>query len=142
VNRRGFLGAAGVLLVRPGQDTSQVQADRLYNAPAAGRSRAPIGELDNSEMVKDLERQLKCTCPCNLDVFTCRTTDFTCEYSPAMHREVMDLVRAGKNSEEIIAAFDRERAKSQELQRQHTENVRNAHANDRQSFIERRRRPR
>jgi hypothetical protein len=53
-----------------------------------------------------------------------------------------DKPRERKPAEEIIAAFDRERAKSQELQRQHTENVRNAHANDRQSFIERRRRPR
>jgi hypothetical protein len=45
-------------------------------------------------------------------------------------------------TEEIIAAFDRERAASQELNRQHTEKVRAAHAGERQSLIERRRRPR
>lgn len=107
MNRRRFLGAAGLVLVRPAQDTtrSRPEADRLYNAPAAGRSRMPVGELDNSEMVKNIELKLKCTCPCNLDVFTCRTTDFTCEYSPAMHREVMALVQAGKSPEEVIAAF-------------------------------------
>jgi cytochrome c-type biogenesis protein CcmH len=90
-------------LLRP--SPQQTQDDRLYNPPAVGKSRAPVGELDNSEMVKNLERQLKCSCPCNLDVFTCRTTDFTCEYSPAMHREVMGLVQQGKTSEEVIAAF-------------------------------------
>ena len=45
-------------------------------------------------------------------------------------------------TEEIIAAFDRERAALEELHRQHTEKVRAAHADDRQSLIERRRRPR
>ena len=102
MERREFLrfGAAALLVPRQAP-----QDDRLYNPPAAGKSRAPVGELDNSEMVKNLERQLKCSCPCNLDVFTCRTTDFTCEYSPAMHREVMALVGQGKTSEEVIADF-------------------------------------
>jgi hypothetical protein len=50
--------------------------------------------------------------------------------------------RERRPTEEIIAAFDRERAESQELNRRHTEKVRAAHADDRQSFIERRRRPR
>lgn len=102
MDRRGFLRFGAAALLLPQQS---VQDDRLYNAPAAGKSRAPVGELDNSEMVKNLERQLKCSCPCNLDVFTCRTTDFTCEYSPAMHREVMTLVGQGKTSEEVIADF-------------------------------------
>ena len=102
MDRRGFLRFGAAALLLPQQ---AVQDDRLYNPPAAGKSRAPVGELDNSEMVKNLERQLKCSCPCNLDVFTCRTTDFTCEYSPAMHREVMALVGQGKTSEEVIADF-------------------------------------
>jgi hypothetical protein len=45
-------------------------------------------------------------------------------------------------TEEIIAAFDRERAEAEELRRRHSEKVRAANANDRQSLIERRRRPR
>ena len=40
-----------------------------------------------------------------LDVYTCRTTDFTCTFSPAMHREVIALVVAGKTPEQVIQAF-------------------------------------
>jgi cytochrome c-type biogenesis protein CcmH len=52
-----------------------------------------------------LEKQLKCQCGCILDVYTCRTTDFTCSVSPAMHRDVMRLIAGGYNEEEILAAF-------------------------------------
>ena len=53
-----------------------------------------------------LERQIACQCPCTLDVFTCRTTDFSCQVSPAMHRDVMALVEGGYDADEIIAAFE------------------------------------
>jgi cytochrome c-type biogenesis protein CcmH len=52
-----------------------------------------------------LERQLKCQCTCILDVYTCRTTDFTCSVSPAMHRDVMRLVEGGYTAQEIKDAF-------------------------------------
>ena len=53
-----------------------------------------------------LEHQLHCQCGgCTLDVFTCRTTDFTCQVSPAMHRDVMALVDGGYSAQEIIDAF-------------------------------------
>jgi cytochrome c-type biogenesis protein CcmH len=52
-----------------------------------------------------VERRLRCTCPCGLDIFTCRTTDFTCSYSPALHDEVLTLVRAGTGPEGVVAAF-------------------------------------
>jgi cytochrome c-type biogenesis protein CcmH len=52
-----------------------------------------------------LERQLKCQCTCILDVYTCRTTDFTCPVSPAMHRDVMRLVAGGYTAQEIKDAF-------------------------------------
>src|SRR5690348_18097192 len=39
-------------------------------------------------------------CGCTLDVFTCRTTDFSCTYSPRLHREVLALRASGKRSEE------------------------------------------
>ena len=42
----------------------------------------------------ELEHHLHCQCGCTLDVFTCRTTDFSCQVSPAMHRDVIELVRA------------------------------------------------
>jgi len=52
-----------------------------------------------------LEHQIGCACPCTLDVYTCRTTDFSCGISPAMHRDVMALVDGGYSADEIIAAF-------------------------------------
>jgi len=53
----------------------------------------------------DLEHQIHCQCGCNLDVFTCRTTDFACSVSPAMHADVMGLVSGGYSAQEIPAAF-------------------------------------
>src|SRR5712671_2950857 len=53
----------------------------------------------------DLEHQIHCQCGCNLDVFTCRTTDFACSVSPAMHSDVMGLVAGGHSAQEILAAF-------------------------------------
>ena len=55
----------------------------------------------------DLEHQLKCQCGCVLDVFTCRTTDFSCSVSPAMHADIMGLVAGGYNASEILAAFQK-----------------------------------
>lgn len=53
----------------------------------------------------DLEHQIHCQCGCNLDVYTCRTTDFACSVSPAMHSDVMGLVDGGHSGQEILAAF-------------------------------------
>jgi cytochrome c-type biogenesis protein CcmH len=53
----------------------------------------------------ELEHHIHCMCGCNLDIFTCRTTDFTCPVSPAMHRDVMALVSGGHSAQEIIDAF-------------------------------------
>jgi cytochrome c-type biogenesis protein CcmH len=52
-----------------------------------------------------LERTLRCQCGCTLNVFVCRTTDFSCQVSPAMHRDVMGLVDGGYTAQEIIDAF-------------------------------------
>ena len=101
MNRRGFLGTALASLLPWQAD----QADRLRDPGTVGRARAPVGTLDNDEVVKGIEHKLKCTCGCNLDIFTCRTTDFTCQYSPALHKEVMDLRAEGKSPDEVIAAF-------------------------------------
>jgi cytochrome c-type biogenesis protein CcmH len=38
-------------------------------------------------------------------VFTCRTTDFQCGISPAMHSDVVRLVEGGYSADEIVAAF-------------------------------------
>lgn len=53
----------------------------------------------------DLEHQIKCQCGCPLDVYTCRTTDFSCSVSPQMHSDVMSLVSGGYGSTEILRAF-------------------------------------
>lgn len=52
-----------------------------------------------------LEHQIRCQCGCTLDVYTCRTTDFSCQVSPAMHRDVMSLVAGGYSAQEILDAF-------------------------------------
>jgi cytochrome c-type biogenesis protein CcmH len=48
---------------------------------------------------------LACNCGCTLDVFTCRTTDFSCTYSPKLHREVLALRSQGKSAQQVIDAF-------------------------------------
>jgi cytochrome c-type biogenesis protein CcmH len=48
---------------------------------------------------------LACNCGCTLDVFTCRTTDFSCTYSPKLHREVLALRNQGKSAQQVIDAF-------------------------------------
>lgn len=53
----------------------------------------------------DLEHKLQCQCGCTLDVFTCRTTDFSCSVSPSMHMDVMGLIAGGYDVPEILAAF-------------------------------------
>jgi cytochrome c-type biogenesis protein CcmH len=52
-----------------------------------------------------LEHQIHCQCGCTLDVFTCRTTDFTCPVSPSMHQDIIRLVLGGYTAVEILAAF-------------------------------------
>jgi cytochrome c-type biogenesis protein CcmH/NrfF len=83
----------------------QGEAGTLRDPSAAGRSRTATGAGDNDETIKRIEQQLKCTCGCNLDIFTCRTTDFTCTYSPELHREVLALSEGGRTPQEVIDAF-------------------------------------
>jgi cytochrome c-type biogenesis protein CcmH len=52
-----------------------------------------------------LEHRIHCQCGCTLDIYTCRTTDFSCQVSPAMHRDVVELVRGGYSAQEIMDAF-------------------------------------
>src|SRR5689334_17883982 len=52
-----------------------------------------------------LEHRIRCQCGCTLDVYTCRTTDFSCQVSPSMHRDVMALVSGGYSAQEIIESF-------------------------------------
>lgn len=79
-------------------------AGRLYN-PNVVQQRARSTDADNDEYIKNIEKQMRCTCGCNLDIYTCRTTDFTCTTSPALHREVLALHEAGLDAEGIMADF-------------------------------------
>jgi cytochrome c-type biogenesis protein CcmH len=77
----------------------------LRDPTAVGRSRAPTDPRENEAEVQAIEQRLACNCGCTLDVFTCRTTDFSCTYSPALHREVLALRESGKTAQEILDAF-------------------------------------
>jgi cytochrome c-type biogenesis protein CcmH len=109
VSRRGFLGRLGATLVLPlqGQDplAGRGEVGTLRDPAAAGRPRAPTEIADYDERIKVIEHRLACSCGCTLDIFTCRTTDFTCTYSPRLHREVVAMHQAGKSAQEIIDAF-------------------------------------
>ncbi|WP_353265705.1 cytochrome c-type biogenesis protein CcmH [Gemmatimonas sp.] len=57
------------------------------------------------KQLEDFERQLACPCPCTLDVYTCRTTDFACGISPAVHGDIQRLVDGGYTGDEIMQAL-------------------------------------
>jgi cytochrome c-type biogenesis protein CcmH len=108
-SRRLFLGrlAAVALVPIQGQDSlaGRGEAGTLRDPAAAGRPRAPTELADYDERIKRIEQRLACSCGCTLDIFTCRTTDFTCTYSPKLHRQVVEMDRAGKTAQEILDAF-------------------------------------
>jgi len=99
------LALASIALAQQAPDTGQ---GRLAAPRMAGRGQAPVTARDNDSTVKAIERQLRCTCGCNLDVFTCRTTDFTCATSPAMHRVVVARLDSGMTAAQVIAAFQQQ----------------------------------
>jgi cytochrome c-type biogenesis protein CcmH len=77
----------------------------LRDPGAVGRPRVPTDRHENDAEIQAIERRLACNCGCTLDVFTCRTTDFSCTYSPALHREVLALRASGKTAQQILDAF-------------------------------------
>ncbi len=79
-------------------DQTAARSVRLAPKPGATASMS-VDERDA------LEHRIRCQCGCTLDVFTCRTTDFSCQVSPAMHRDIMSLVQGGYNAQEILDAF-------------------------------------
>lgn len=118
VPRRRFLSAAlGFLPVYPSTRLAAQTPDslpgtgpsgRLWDPSRAGRPVEPVTARDNDPVLQAIEKQIRCTCGCNLDVYTCRTTDFTCGTSPAMHRRVLALAEAGKTAQQIIDEFVKE----------------------------------
>lgn len=114
--RRALLGVGAAAITTPLASQQQTPAlsdtSNLFAGmdPTAARSvRLPAKPAARPSMTSEqrdaLEHRLKCQCGCTLDVFTCRTTDFTCQVSPAMHRDVMALVAGGYSAQEILDAF-------------------------------------
>lgn len=103
------VGASAVLAAR----ANAMQVTRSFAGPMEQDAYrpvklAPIAGAKPSmtdERRDELEHQIKCQCGCVLDVYTCRTTDFSCSVSPAMHQDVMTLVEGGHNATQILAAF-------------------------------------
>jgi cytochrome c-type biogenesis protein CcmH len=104
VSRRDFfvlaIGAAGGGVL---QDTASV--GRVYDPDRAGRAQTPIAAGDNDKDVQALEKKLHCSCGCGLDIYTCRTTDFSCTYSPALHKQVLAMRAEHKTEQQVIDAF-------------------------------------
>lgn len=126
VTRRAFLarGAAAVAAVALATPLL-AQAEQLADSTAEPKSPAtnmvmnqgavrPVrlppkpgvhGPSMTADARDELEHHIGCQCGCTLDVYTCRTTDFTCSVSPSMHRDVMALVEGGYSAPEILDAF-------------------------------------
>ena len=133
VGRRTFFvrAGAGVLTFSAGAVVAQSMLARLAHAQGAGAAGTGGAQssASNVEMTADsykpvrrepkpnatpvmdekqldeFERTLACPCPCTLDIFTCRTTDFTCGISPAVHRDLQALVAGGYSADEIMSAM-------------------------------------
>jgi cytochrome c-type biogenesis protein CcmH len=88
------------------RDTTNLFAMDQSAARAVQRPPKPGASPVLSTAQRDeLEHRIRCQCGCTLDVFTCRTTDFSCRVSPAMHRDIVALVEGGYSAQEIIDAF-------------------------------------
>ncbi|MES2180074.1 MAG: cytochrome c-type biogenesis protein CcmH [Gemmatimonadota bacterium] len=81
-------------------DMNQEAAKTVRRPPKPGA--APSMTADARDA---LEREIRCQCGCTLDVYICRTTDFSCQVSPAMHRDIISLVEGGYSAQEILDAF-------------------------------------
>jgi cytochrome c-type biogenesis protein CcmH len=116
ISRRAFLaglgaatGSAALSRALPAQGTSRpsgaanVPMDASAHRPVRLEPKGTPAVLSRTD-IDALEHRLACACPCNLSVFTCRTTDFTCTISPAMHRDILALAEDGYDAQEIIDA--------------------------------------
>src|SRR3954469_15278567 len=120
MNRREFLLAIPVLALSAGllPRVMPAQAMQTFNGPMLDANEVyrpvimaakPGAQASMTDAQRDdLEHRLACQCGCTLDVYTCRTTDFSCSVSPAMHADVMGLVAGGYSAQEIIDAFAQE----------------------------------
>ena len=107
-SRREFLRAGlGVVMLPSVQDSlaGRGELGTVRDPSALGRPLAPTDPEENADEIQAIELKLACNCGCTLDVFTCRTTDFSCTYSPRLHREVLALRSEGRSAQEVLDAF-------------------------------------
>jgi cytochrome c-type biogenesis protein CcmH len=116
LSRRAFLqsglgaaamlaGASSLRAQQPDSLAGRGATGTLRDPTAVGRLQQPTDPNENSAEIQAIEKRLACNCGCTLDVFTCRTTDFSCTYSPKLHREVLALRASGKTAQQILDAF-------------------------------------
>jgi cytochrome c-type biogenesis protein CcmH len=100
------VGAAAALRAQGEEPLAgQGATGTLRDPTVVGRPQDPTHPLESDEAIKQIEQRLHCTCGCNLDIYTCRTTDFSCTYSPELHREVLALHDQGRSAQQILDAF-------------------------------------
>ena len=121
MRRRDFVGrltaATGAFLLAQSAGAQQGAApatgatSNLFDmnqeaAKTVRRPAKPGATKSMSDEERDaVERQIRCQCGCTLDVYICRTTDFSCQVSPAMHRDIISLVDGGYSAQEIVDSF-------------------------------------
>ncbi|MFI5235700.1 MAG: cytochrome c-type biogenesis protein CcmH [Gemmatimonadales bacterium] len=120
IDRREFLSVAALALLPLGLRARQQPQGAARSLPIpsdtsatgflpkpelAGVSRPAVTAMDSDPVVVGIEHRVRCPCPCGLDVYTCRTTDFTCSYSPERHAEVLALVQRGMSADQVVAAL-------------------------------------
>ena len=125
MNRRDFVtrvaaGSAGALslaalgrraIAQAPQAPTSVDSSNLFAMDQSASRPVRLPPKPGSRVVVSaderdaLEHRIRCQCGCTLDVYTCRTTDFSCQVSPSMHRDVMALVSGGYSAQEIVDAF-------------------------------------
>jgi cytochrome c-type biogenesis protein CcmH len=90
-----------------GQQGASNRAMDQAAARSVRRPGKPNGRPTMTDRERDdsLERKIRCQCGCTLDVYTCRTTDFACQVSPAMHADIKSLVEGGYTAQEILDSF-------------------------------------
>ena len=124
-SRRRFLAQVGSATVMVAESLVAARTAWAQDAAAPQSATAPGGEAMTADSYKPVvrpakpnavkqmdekqleafERNLACPCPCTLDIYTCRTTDFNCGISPAVHGDIQRLVEGGYSGDEIMAAM-------------------------------------
>lgn len=94
-------GAAAQQAAAPGGEAMTADSYKPISRPAKPGAKPTM----DAKQVEAFERELACPCPCTLDIYTCRTTDFTCGISPAVHGDIQRLVDGGYTGAEIMEAL-------------------------------------